>query len=479
MTTMPHALPAHNWLTESELLFDPEYHDRCDIHPLIGLREYGPYSRTVISQVFDPLRVAFIVAHGQTGLAKQLLAELERPVAPRERRSYLIEYPGFSKVFGVRVGAAPRGCHIELEEGLDEKIADSAQPHVVLADALTKALSTIEPHRSEFDVVVMVLPERWERGFYGGEHEDFDLHDYLKAVTASRAMPLQILQESRAFRYHCRCSVMWRLGVALYCKAGGIPWKLAGTDPESAFVGLSYALRDADAGRPRFVTCCSQVFDSDGTGLEFIAYEVDDVHLERENPYLSRAQMRRLMARSLALYQRRHVGKSPKRVVVHKSTEFTREEVDGCFDAWPTTSGLELVQVQQDVGWRAVQINPPPVRGGKGVAGRYPCRRGSFLQLGSRDVLLWTQGNVPMAREKDFYKEGKGIPSPILLSRFAGHGSLDELCRDVLGLSKMNWNNDGLYDRLPVTMSYASILARTVKRMPQLTSRPYQFRFLM
>jgi argonaute-like protein implicated in RNA metabolism and viral defense len=101
------------------------------------------------------------------------------------------------------------------------------------------------------------------------------------------------------------------------------------------------------------------------------------------------------------------------------------------------------------------------------------------LQLGSRDVLLWTQGNVPMAREKDFYKEGKGIPSPILLSRFAGHGSLDELCRDVLGLSKMNWNNYGLYDRLPVTMSYAKVLAQTVKRMPQLQSRPYQFRFLM
>lgn len=479
MRNAPHSLPAHNWLTEPELSFDPEHQDRSHIHPLIGLQEYGPYSRSVISQVFDPLRVAFIVAHGQTGLAKHLLSELEQPTQPRERRSYLIEYTGFSRVFGVRVGPAMKGCHVELEQGLDESIANSSQPHIVLADALMRALSTIEPHRSEFDVVVMVLPDRWERGFYGGEHEDFDLHDYLKAVTASRSMPLQILQEGRAFQYPCRCSVMWRLSVALYCKAGGVPWKLAGTDPETAFVGLSYALREADAVRPRFVTCCSQVFDSDGTGLEFIAYDVDDVRLERENPYLNRAQMRRLMARSLALYQRRHAGRSPKRVVVHKSTEFTRDEVVGCFDAWPTTRGLELIQVQQDVSWRAVQINPPKERGAKGLPGRYPCRRGSFLHLGSRDVLLWTQGNVPMAREKDFYKEGKGIPSPILLSRFAGHGSFDELCRDVLGLSKMNWNNDGLYDRLPVTMSYAGVLARTVKRMPQLTSRPYQFRFLM
>jgi hypothetical protein len=35
----------------------------------------------------------------------------------------------------------------------------------------------------------------------------------------------------------------------------------------------------------------------------------------------------------------------------------------------------------------------------------------------------------------------------------------------------MNWNNDSLYDRLPVTLEYAKVLADTVKRMPRLASR--------
>ena len=48
--------------------------------------------------------------------------------------------------------------------------------------------------------------------------------------------------------------------------------------------------------------------DSDGAGLEFVAYETDDVRVFRDNPFLSRAEMRRVMARSLALYQRRHGG---------------------------------------------------------------------------------------------------------------------------------------------------------------------------
>ncbi len=123
---------------------------------------------------------------------------------------------------------------------------------MVLAEAITKALSSIETNRNEFDVIVVVLPERWHAAFFGRPDEDFDLHDFLKAMTASRGIPLQILQEMSAFRYPCRCSVMWRLSIALYCKAGGTPWKLAGSDPDAAFVGLSYALRSGKCRKGAF-----------------------------------------------------------------------------------------------------------------------------------------------------------------------------------------------------------------------------------
>jgi hypothetical protein len=93
---------------------------------------------------------------------------------------------------------------------------------------------------------------------------------------------------------------------------------------------------------------------------------------------------------------------------------------------------------------------------------------------------LWTQGNAPTAvGGKNFFKEGKGIPGPILLKRFAGQGGWAESARAALGLTKMDWNNDSLYDRLPVTLSFASVLADTIKRMPTLSKRPYEFRFFM
>jgi argonaute-like protein implicated in RNA metabolism and viral defense len=111
----------------------------------------------------------------------------------------------------------------------------------------------------------------------------------------------------------------------------------------------------------------------------------------------------------------------------------------------------------------------------------YPCERELFFPLDGRNVLLWTQGNAPRAAldGKNFYKEGKGIPEPLQLKRFAGHGAWNPSCEAILSLSKMNWNNDSLYDRLPVTMAYAQILARVIKRMPRLLSDTYKFRFFM
>lgn len=475
-------LPGHSRLPEPQLAFHPEREQDRSPHPLRGLLEFGPYSRSLLNPVLDPIRVATLAPHGEGTSLTQLIGEFEQAHTPRERKNYLPDWPGFSKVFGLRVlrADAPR-AHLELQADLDKKIARAEKPHTVLAEELTRALRAFDAAGGDYDLLMILLPDRWQAGFEGPEPDAFDLHDYLKAHLAMRGLPSQIVRKNSGLSYSCRASVAWRQGVALYCKAGGVPWKLADPEPETAHIGLSYALRpDAQDGR-RFLTCCSQVFDADGAGLEFVAYQTADYRYFGENPFLSRAEMRRVMARSLALYQARHVGRVPRRVFVHKTTEFKAHEVDGAFDALGHIAAVDLVQIKQDAGWKGIRIGPAaPDSPRRGTPTRYPLERGTMLALGPAEALLWTAGDAPEATGgRSYFKEGKGIPDPIMLVRHAGHGGWEDTAGAVLGLTKMNWNNDALYDRIPVTLGFASTLAHTAAQMTQLGPKPYPVRYFI
>ncbi len=186
------------------------------------------------------------------------------------------------------------------------------------------------------------------------------------------------------------------------------------------------------------------------------------------------------MARTLALYSQQHLGRAPDRLVAHKSTRFTPEEIEGCFDALTAVPEIELLQVQDSTSWIGINATGSKPGGGGLLVDHYPVQRGSLVPFDGSEGLLWTSGNAPEAAGgRNYFKEGRGVPHPLLLRRFAGAGSWDETARSVLALTKMNWNNDGLYDRLPTTMGYAQILADTVKRIDTLSDRPYPFSLFM
>jgi hypothetical protein len=473
----PSELPQHVVLPEPKLAFHPDRRSDQDIHPLKGLLRFGPYSKGLL--VPDPIRVATITPAEESHILYAFMKELNATFKPTERVEYLQDWPGFHPVFGLRMTGAGSGCHMELDAQIEQDFEKSSTPHVVLAGALTRAIQVMYSHRALFDVLFIYIPQRWTAGFVGGEEEDFDLHDHIKAITAAQGIPVQILREDSGLTYPDRASVMWRIGLALYAKAGGIPWKLADTDPETAYIGVSYSVRPVDSGQPRFVTCCSQVFDADGAGLEFIAYDTNEFQVERENPFLSRTEMFRVMSRAMDLYRRRHAGRAPRRVVVHKTTEFKADEVDGCMEAFHLCEAVDLVQIVEDVGWRGARITGP-YEDRPAAPAAYPVPRGSLLSLGQREALLWTHGSVDKISPKGaYFQGGRSTPRPLRLVRHAGHGPWDDSASAIMALTKMDWNNDALYDPLPVTLQYAKVLSRVVKRMSRLGSQPYQFRFFM
>lgn len=465
--------PAFSELPEPRLAFGERQRVRgTDPHPLKGLVTHGPFSERTLSGFLDAIRIAHVAPAGDAHVASALVSELRARHRPTERTEYLVDFPGFRPIFGVDVAIAPPDASVVLPASLDEDLAKSADPRQLLSDALETAIVSLARRSGTFDVVLVRLPDRWEPWFTGDD--DFNLRHFIKAAAAQRGIATQIIRDN-ALTYSDRCSVMWRLSIALYTKAGGVPWKLAETRPGSAFVGLGYALRTSAS--QRFVRCAAQVFDDRGAGLQFVGYtaaESDGTRIDGDNPFLTRQQMHAVLARSLLLYQAQHRGALPQRIVVHKTTEFKTLETEGAFDALARVPDVELIQLQQDTPWRGVRGTAD------GKPDSWPVLRGTLVHLSGTDLLLWTQGNAPtVARRGNFYKEGRGIPHPVLLTRAAGHSKAAEAAAEVLALTKMDWNNDSLYNQIPVTIAYAKDLAQILRRLPSLAGGPFHFRHFM
>lgn len=446
-------------------------------HPLVGLVSHGPYTLRYLDKYIESVRVALVAPRDELLVAQRLVTELRASHKPTERRDYLIDYPGFHRVFGLDITTAPPDCTFALPDDLEERLDAAANPRQVLTGALADAITAAGVRRTAFDVLMIRLPERWSEWFYG-DGDDFDLHDFIKVTAAGQGLATQIIRD-KALQYKDRCSVAWRLAIASYTKAGGVPWKLAETAPHSMFVGIGYALRSV--GRNRFAIGAAQVFDERGAGLQFVgstASEDDGTRIDGGNPYLTRPQMQTLLGRALNLYQHQHSGRLPRRLVVHKSTQWKRNETEGAFDALGRVNDVELLQVQVDNPWRGVRGTG---KGSAGTADSWPVHRGTLLHLSGTELLLWTQGNAPSVSRTggNYYKEGRGIPHPVVLRRWAGHSSAEEVAGEVLALSKMDWNNDGLYNVGPVTLAYAADLARIMKMLRSVPTDARPFRWFM
>lgn len=462
-------LPPHRLLDEPLLQFgDPE---TPDVHPLRGLANNGPFS----AASFGPsrVRVALVTTPSLLPRLREFLGSLLQPHEPSDRRPYVPRFPGFSAVF--RTGLAEGTNCVEL---LPEPLTAGPNPHWEIASALSGSVRRLSSRRSEWDVIVVLLPTVWKR-WKTAPDGTIELHDSLKAFSAPQGIPTQLLWQDSALSSSLRCSVAWRLSIALYAKAGGTPWRLhRPTDRDTAFVGISYAIRGGTDNA--FVTCCSQVFDADGGGMEFVAFDVGG-GVDLENPHLSREQMRAVMARCVRLYQDRHAGRLPARVSVHKNSSFRDEEADAVVEAWAAVTEVECLHIGTTTAWRGVELVSPRSGAGKSEPNGWPVQRGTLQFLSDRDALLWANGTVPGIGlgDRPFYQGAKNIPRPLVISRDAGGGPLEATGREVLALTKMDWNNDSLYDPLPVTLRYSQALAKVIGHSRGLRDSVYPYRLFM
>ena len=55
------------------------------------------------------------------------------------------------------------------------------------------------------------------------------------------------------------------------------------------------------------------------------------------------------------------------------------------------------------------------------------------------------------------------VPNPVRILAVEHDSSLEDLCEEILGLTKMNWNNTQMDGRLPITLECAKKIGDIMK----------------
>jgi hypothetical protein len=319
------------------------------------------------------------------------------------------------------------------------------------------------------DVIVCIIPDELysfmfkkkvpplEETLSDEDEQDSFEHNFrrgLKARAMHLSSPLQLMRElsldSNVKSQQDDATKAWNFCTALYYKANKtVPWKMI-TDvnrPTVCYAGVGfYRSRD----KTTLQTSLAQIFDELGNG---VILRGAPVQMDKDDrvPHLSSEQAYSLLKRALNEYERA-LNTSPGRLVLHKSSNYTDEELDGFHKA------TDEVRVQTA---DFVTVSDSPIRLLRD--GAYPPYRGMHIELDRETHILYTRGFVP------FYKTytGKYIPQPLEVRIVESDESPDVICREILALTKMNWNNTQFDQKYPITIGCARRVGEILKYLDE------------
>jgi hypothetical protein len=290
-----------------------------------------------------------------------------------------------------------------------------------------------------------------------------------KAQAIDLQLPCQVLRpdtygswaagRTRGRRLQDKATTAWNFHTALYYKAGGVPWRLA-RQPSTlttCYVGVSFFKSLAG---DKLMTSVAQVFDERGEGLVVqggsASYDKDD-----RSPHLSAEDAQELLAGGLATYRREHKT-MPARLVMHKTSYFNVQEKEGFTRAAEDEKleVLDLVTVRRS-GARVLR------------AGDSPMVRGTAMLFDEKSGIVYLKGTVPYFQ----VYPGAYIPRALEFIREDGETGASELARELIELSKLNFNNTQFDTGDPITVRAARRVGDILKHVPSGKKVNSRFRY--
>lgn len=463
----------HNFIEEPELQFGKDRH----LCVRAGISRYDVYDRDFKSKK----REIFI---GAIGIGQDLEAlnnwlELcANPIAGKVKIRLKNLYPpfvGFNEGGGFcarlvvadeltkKLNKVALDKILEETKNWDDRINSVVQ---VYYESISFLALNKEP-----DVIVCVIPKSFEGTIYKRESEkpdetiedekqeefETDFRRALKAKCMHLAVPLQLVKAhtlKSSSGIQDDATRAWNFCTALYYKAGGTPWRMLkkSTLPSVCFVGIGfYGARD----KKTIQTSVAQIFDELGNGVILRGSEVK-IGKDDRQPHLDDEQSYELLKQTLAEYKVA-LETFPARLVMHKSSKYSDQEIRGFTEACSEfhVDAFDMVTIL-DAELKFFRN------------GMYPPFRGTHIELSPEQHILYTRGAV---RYYETYP-GMYVPQPLDIRIVQTNESPNVICEEILGLTKMNWNNTQFDGKYPITIACARKVGQILKYLPQGEGKP-------
>lgn len=303
-----------------------------------------------------------------------------------------------------------------------------------------------------------------------------DFRRQIKARMMGYELPVQIIRES-TLRITSQVrngepgtnplsDRLWNFSTAVYYKCGAKPWKTPWAREGVCYVGLAYKLTEDG----RNACCAAQMFLDSGDGVVFVGEFGPWYSAERGEFHLPPDKAEALLRGTIETYQQED-GRPLTEIFLHARSGIDLEEYGGFARACPPGVKLVAIRVRQDRGGlRLYRYDKHP---NVAKRGQHPVQRGVFWQRSQRHGLLFTNGFKPRIATYDGFE----VPVPLAITLQHGEGDLVQIARDILGLTKLNYNSCQLGEGQPITVKYSDRVGEILLANPGLPPDRWKHNF--